>query len=445
MNKLLLLALCAALILLVASCSDETVPPPSQTTNRPASTMESIGTGSVKRGDANAPSAVGGIVSVVTVPVPSPGGVGVSVAADCDGNLYYTNSYSPILYKIDAVGGILGSVKITDAAGKDLTVGEMAWDGTRNKLWAGTDNSGSPVQVWLIDPATGIATYVFTSTIPGVGFTDGLAFDGTDNSIWVSDDVSKDIDHFKDDGTWIGTLTPTNAAGNTLGSISGVAVGKGNVLYLGQNGHGKIVTVDKTTGAYISDFSTPGGRDEGLECDVINFPTEVLWSKDAFDDEITAIEVEEGTCECQGGRTIGFDIKPGSCPNPLNVADQGLMPVAILGSADFDVSLIDINSVYINGVQPVNSASEDVSTRYPGDLDDCLSCWTAGADGFVDLTLKFNAQEIVASLDAVADGDCITLTITGLLTDGSPFQGSDIIRINKKGKINNAGGSVGGK
>jgi len=42
---------------------------------------------------------------------------------------------------------------------------------------------------------------------------------------------------------------------------------------------------------------------------------------------------------------VNIDIKPASCPNPLNVKSKGMLAVAILGSQDFDVNTIDILSV----------------------------------------------------------------------------------------------------
>ena len=41
------------------------------------------------------------------------------------------------------------------------------------------------------------------------------------------------------------------------------------------------------------------------------------------------------------GIPVPVDIKPGSCPNPLNVKSRGILPAAILGSADFDIEQID--------------------------------------------------------------------------------------------------------
>lgn len=47
---------------------------------------------------------------------------------------------------------------------------------------------------------------------------------------------------------------------------------------------------------------------------------------------------------------IGIDIKPGSCPNPVNIKSKGVFPVAILGTEDFDVDTIDIASIRLAGV-----------------------------------------------------------------------------------------------
>jgi len=65
---------------------------------------------------------------------------------------------------------------------------------------------------------------------------------------------------------------------------------------------------------------------------------------------------------------VDFDVHPQSCPNPLNLKSKGLVPMAILGSADFDVTDINISSLQINGVSPVKSAYEDVAEPYTGEV-----------------------------------------------------------------------------
>jgi len=126
---------------------------------------------------------------------------------------------------------------------------------------------------------------------------------------------------------------------------------------------------------------------------------------------------------------VAFDIKPQSCPNPLNVKSKGNIPVAILGTADFDVLDIDPAEVRFEGVAPIRWAIEDVTTPISGEPCDCT---TEGPDGFDDLTLKFDAQELVLALGSVANGDELELFITGNLLDGTPIEGSDCVIIKAK-------------
>lgn len=403
-------------------------------------------------------SAPGDIVAHVNVPVVSSSGVGIGIAVDCGDpvTLYYTNSYDPNLYRMDKDGNSSGSpIPLTDAnTGDPISFGAISWDRGREKIWAGSDSITEPndpndpntyrVKVYLVDPATGVATYIFTVVTSWIGFTDGIAFDGSDNSVWISDDISNWVEHWDVSAvdangsgapTYIGTIYPTDANGDNIDAISGVAVGKGDILYLGRNGLGKITRIHKD-GTFESEFATVGGRDEDLECDVISFaPLEVLWSKDAYDDSLYAIEVESGTCECGGGTMqVDLDIKPTSCPNPLNLNSRGVLPVAILGSEDLDVTTIDVASIQLEGVAPIRSSYEDVATPV-ADGQDC-ECTEEGPDGFLDLTLKFKKTEVIAALGEVQDGNLVPLTLTGMLREefgGTPIEGSDCVRI--KGEV----------
>lgn len=137
---------------------------------------------------------------------------------------------------------------------------------------------------------------------------------------------------------------------------------------------------------------------------------------------------------------VALDIKPGSCPNPLNVRSRGMLPVAILGAYDFDVTAIDPASIRLAGVAPVLSSVEDVAAPFEpftGKEDCDLHCTDAGPDGLMDLTLKFDTQQIVAALGEVQDGECVALGLTGSLQGefgGTPFQGEDAIRIISRGR-----------
>lgn len=129
---------------------------------------------------------------------------------------------------------------------------------------------------------------------------------------------------------------------------------------------------------------------------------------------------------------VEVDVKPGSCPNPLNLKSKGVLPVALLGTEDFDVRDVDPLTLRLEGVIPVRSAFEDVATALAPqeEKEECyLDCNDLGPDEFEDLTLKFYRQDIITALGEVEDGQCLTLTLTGELYDGTPIEGEDVILI----------------
>ncbi len=128
--------------------------------------------------------------------------------------------------------------------------------------------------------------------------------------------------------------------------------------------------------------------------------------------------------------SVDIDIKPGSCPNPLNVKEKGIIPVAVLGSVDFDVLDIDFSTVLLEGVSPIARLHlpEDIAAPVPDPQDEC-DCGILGPDGFSDRVFHFDAQQIVAALGEVEDGDEISLSLTGRLMDGTEFVGSDCVLI----------------
>ncbi len=160
--------------------------------------------------------------------------------------------------------------------------------------------------------------------------------------------------------------------------------------------------------------------------------------------------------ECDMLTSVFVDIKPGSCPNPINSRSQGsnsqveeageneivfekqkpdqpqpskaVLPVAILGTEDFDVSNIAVSSLRLEGVPALRWGLEDVSSPVAVGADVC-ECTEIGMDGLLDLTLKFDRSAIIEALGEVYDGDIIPLTISGTLTDGRPLTGTDCVVI----------------
>lgn len=103
---------------------------------------------------------------------------------------------------------------------------------------------------------------------------------------------------------------------------------------------------------------------------------------------------------------VEIDINPYGDPNSINLRNNGVIPVAILGSEDFDVTTVDFTSVYFAGEEPKN--------KKPGFED-------VNEDGFMDMVLQFRTQET-----DIAPGD-EEATLTGITYDGTPFSGTDAI------------------
>jgi hypothetical protein len=132
---------------------------------------------------------------------------------------------------------------------------------------------------------------------------------------------------------------------------------------------------------------------------------------------------------------VPVDILPNSCPNPLNVAARGMLPVAILGTEDLDVADIDPESIMLEGVSASDYEFMDVATPYEpyvGKPLDQYACSTYGPDEYDDLVLYFDRLAVAAAIGLVSDGDVMILALTGELTDGTPIVGEDVVRIIKK-------------
>jgi hypothetical protein len=129
---------------------------------------------------------------------------------------------------------------------------------------------------------------------------------------------------------------------------------------------------------------------------------------------------------------VEFDIKPQGCPNPFNTKSEGVLPAAILGTGDFDVNDVDPTSLLLEGVASIRNSIEDVSGPVEPGSDVC-DCTSDGADGFMDMVLKFDPREILEALEPVLDGEIRVLTLTGMTYAGIPIQGQDCVIAKRKG------------
>ena len=67
------------------------------------------------------------------------------------------------------------------------------------------------------------------------------------------------------------------------------------------------------------------------------------------------------------------------------------------------------------------------------DGNDC-ACLGEGSDGFMDLVLKFEMQEIVEAIGEVGDAEEWILELNGSLYDGTSIEGGDCVVIAGGGK-----------
>jgi hypothetical protein len=103
---------------------------------------------------------------------------------------------------------------------------------------------------------------------------------------------------------------------------------------------------------------------------------------------------------------VAVDIKPGSDPNSINLGSRGVVPVAVLTTADFDAASVDPDTVVFAGASPLRWAWEDV--------DD---------DGDLDLLFHFKTQELSLSESSTE------ATLTGQTFGNMPLQGTDGVNI----------------
>lgn len=117
---------------------------------------------------------------------------------------------------------------------------------------------------------------------------------------------------------------------------------------------------------------------------------------------------------------VYVDIKPGSDPNSINLGKHGLLPVAILGSPEFDVETINPETIELGGVSLAERGSKK-KLKLAFSLED------VNGDGFTDMITFFDVQTLV--IGGVLEDTTVVLTLTATLHDGTPIMGTDSVKI----------------
>jgi hypothetical protein len=105
---------------------------------------------------------------------------------------------------------------------------------------------------------------------------------------------------------------------------------------------------------------------------------------------------------------VSIDIKPGSDPNPVNPKSKGVIPVAVLGSIDFDATQIDFSTVKFG--------LAEAPPAHDGHVED------VNDDGFMDMMFHFKVQAT-----GIVCGET-EATLTGATFGGIQFNGTDAVK-----------------
>ena len=332
---------------------------------------------------------------------------------------------------------------IDTTAGTSTPVGTIGWSveamdyGPDGQLYATVENGcwthGNAGTLAIIDPVTLTVTPIGPIDPDGLGFgdVDALAFSPSGDlfAISVASYQLITIDPFTGAGTAIGYLNDlpgtflgaidflpdgrligidmhdagggpslvweintTDASATFIGplgfgSVEGMSLGPDGQLYALANSMevdepAILVTVNPDTGAgtFVQDMPLPLPDHPGAR------------------DALVAIAASE----------VLIDIKPGSWPNSINTRNKGVIPVAILGSSDFDATQVDVTTVEFgpDGAAPVHD----------GHVDDVNN------DGHPDFVVHFKTLDT-----GIACGDT-DATLTGETFDETAIEGTDSVK-----------------
>lgn len=126
---------------------------------------------------------------------------------------------------------------------------------------------------------------------------------------------------------------------------------------------------------------------------------------------------------------IFVDLRPGICPNHLRTESPLTVPIAVLGTMDFEVAWLDPGSVRLSRegtvgeVKPVSWIYKDVATAAIGGV---CACHKLRGDGLDDLEFYFENRDLVKVLELGGHSDeLVPIIMTGSLMTGEAVEGID--------------------
>jgi hypothetical protein len=260
----------------------------------------------------------------------------------------------------------------------------------------------------------------------GLKFTDGNEYgvDGTSGYILEPTDYSVEVFDHEDPslGVWVWNPGPSIAMVKAFGEEDCRGSGQ---FWLGPEEGQEVtcgsITVKATHGDVENLFQDLHGREAEtllLEGQGLSFHPETF-SFTAPDDNteelivsVEGIEFPFGPGESKALQAVQIDIMPGDDVSCINNDGRGLIPVAILGAADFDVTRVDVGTIAFEGLEIAARGRADRLLAHVEDVN---------GDGFDDLVVQ------IQDTDGTFAAGSGTAVLTGKRFDGTAFGGSDAI------------------
>lgn len=376
---------------------------------------------------------------LVTSGLETPAGIALDLVA---GKMYWTDAGTSKIQRANLDGSSVEDLVTTGLSAPwgialDVAVGKMYW----------TDSHADKVQRANMD-----GSEVEDLVTSGMLFLRGIALDPAGGKMYWADLGGK-IRRANLDGSSVEMLV--TIGGFPQGIALDLAAGKMYWADTGGAGPGSIHRADLDGWAVENIVTTglssptgvaldvPAGKIYWTDWDGRKIQRANLDGSDVEDLVTTGLVSPWGIALDLRSATIpaALDIKPGSCPNPVNVRSRGVVPMAVVGTESFDVTAIDTDSLILGradgvggAVTPIAKRSlwigtiEDVATPFAGDPCDCHDL---AGDGFEDLVIRFSTQRMatVLELGSESRGASVMLTVSGSLVDGTEFEASDCIVI----------------
>ncbi|TLZ51260.1 MAG: hypothetical protein E6K18_05530 [Methanobacteriota archaeon] len=355
----------------------------------------------------------GDVLLTVNEPEPMISCCGIGIEWD-GARILYTHYQDTRILFTDLTGANRGALTLRGPTGRynGDCCNAIALSWSNGYLYGGGWNSSDLSRV---DMTTGTTTLVKANALGGGGFIDGLAWDPTTNTLWMSNDVSCNVRHLDIFGNDMGGFDGCALTGF---ANSGLAIDRDETMFYGTANNGRLFTLDLRTDPpmNLGVFSHTGGRDEDMSCGPLytkpagNTVTTLL-VQDTYADRFTLIEMAPGKCLPPGGGSIDLRVSAGdlgflpSDPFPFGATVSIRATAHNVGTQEAR----DVSVRFSDG--PPGSTPIGVDQVLPlidpsGGTGDATVTWTAGPQGAHDVCVVVDPDKASPETDETNNQAC---------------------------------------